>query len=209
MRRIRKEATKVWHNPEISSTSRRGSGGGTSREPQPSQEDRRTQSQHRAALEALFAPRRDPAEATEAEGRRAARDSTPSKPGGRIVLPPPPQSDERAVERQKLLGKLLHAEGRPNVSKAADDFVRAGFTFPDDQDVHLKLLEHADEGRVRSALEALSSLLAGELPKRRAVLESRLRRIEEYAEDAATREEARKLRRTVSGRSPNPGTETP
>ena len=93
------------------------------------------------------------------------------------------------------------AEGRPAVSKCANEFLRAGFTFPDEQDVHLKLLEHADEGRVAAAIESLSTLLVGEPPKRRAVLESRLRRIEEFAEEEATREAATKLRRQVSGRS--------
>jgi hypothetical protein len=39
-----------------------------------------------------------------------------------------------------------------------------------------------------------------ELPKRRAVLESRLRRIEQFAEDADTRRAAERLRRRVTGR---------
>ena len=55
-----------------------------------------------------------------------------------------------------------------------------------------------------AAIDALSSLLAGELPKRRAVLESRLRRIEEFAEEACTREGARLLRRAVNGRGGAP-----
>ncbi len=198
MRRIRKEATKVWHNPEINSFPRRGSSGGSPPPKPPSAEDKRAQSQHRAALEALFAPRREVD--VEAEAKSNGRTAAAQKAGGRIVLPPPPDADPRTGERQKLLARLLCAEGRPNVSKAANDFTRAGFTLPDDQDVHLKLLEHADEACVRAAIDALSSLLAGELPKRRAVLESRLRRIEEFAEDAATREAASLLRRSVSGR---------
>ena len=48
--------------------------------------------------------------------------------------------------------------------------------------------------------DVLCSLLAVELPKRRAVLESRLRRIEQFAEDADTRTAAERLRRRVSGR---------
>lgn len=195
MRRIRREATKVWHNPEITTT-RRGSGSGEAKAAAPTAEDRREQSKHRAALEALFAPKRD-----SDPGEDSKR---PSAPGGvkssqRIVLPPPPASDPRTAERQKLLGKFLHAEGRPAVSKAANDFLRAGFTFPDDQDIHLKLLEHADEEHVRCAIDSLTTLLAGELPKRRAVLESRLRRIEQFAEEAPTREAAERLRRRVSG----------
>lgn len=210
MRRIRKDATKVWHNPEMNTFSSRRSASSGTRERAaagPTAEDRRAVTQHRAALEALFAPRRDPETDPEARALgngRSSRDG--AKSAGRIVLPPPPQSDPRTAERQKLLSKLLLAQGRPNVSKAADEFVRAGFTFPDDQDVHLQLLEHVNEDHVRSAIDALTSLLAGELPKRRAVLDSRLRRIEEYAEDVTTREAAARLRRCVSGR---PGTSAP
>jgi len=207
MRRIRKEATKVWHNPELNTFSSRrsagGGGGGKERAARESSaEDRRAVTQHRAALEALFAPRKDP----EPDDAQAKGNGRTSRDGGgkgpqRIVLPPPPKEDPRTAERQKLLSKLLLAQGRPNVSKAADDFVRAGFTFPDDQDVHLQLLEHVNEDHVRSAIDALSALLVGELPKRRAVLDSRLRRIEQFAEDGTTREAAARLRRCVSGRA--------
>ena len=211
MRRIRKEASKVWHNPEINTSPRRSAGSAPDRASSPNAEDRRAQSQHRAALEALFAPKREPE--LEAEAKGNVRAAAAQKAAGRIVLPPAPQSDPRTGERQKLLAKLLLAEGRPNVSKAADDFLKAGFTLPDDQDVHPKLLEHADEERVLAAIAALASLLAGELPKRRAVLESRLRRIEEFAEEACTREAARLLRRAVNGRggapSQAPATTTP
>jgi hypothetical protein len=199
MRRIRKDATKVWHNPELNTFSRNGGGnGGVARAPTDNPEDRRSANQHRAALEALFAPKRDP---EPDEARPRAGNGSPSKPGGRIVLAPAPQSDPRAMERQKLLHKLLLAEGRPKISKAADDFVKAGFTLPEEQDVYLQLLEHAGEEHVRTAIDRLTSILAGELPKRRAVLESRLRRIEQFAEEAATREAAERLRRRVGGRA--------
>jgi hypothetical protein len=215
MRRIRKEATKVWHNPELNTFSSRrnaADGGRQSASSETSADDRRTATKHRAALEALFAPRRDPelgldglpcrgpgADAAKGNGRTSREGG--GKGPQRIVLPPPPTNDPRTAERQKLLSKLLLAQGRPNVSKAADEFVRAGFTFPEDQDVHLQLLEHVNEDHVRSAIDALSALLVGELPKRRAVLDSRLRRIEQFAEDGLTRDAAARLRRSVSGRA--------
>lgn len=200
MRRTRKDATQVWHNPDLNTFSRRGGTGGVARAGTESPEDRRSASQHRAALEALFAPKRDP----EVEKAPDAKNGAASKPGGRIVLPSPPQTDSRGAERQKLLQRLLVAEGRPSVTKAADDLVKAGFSLPHDQDVYLKLLEHAREDEVRAAIASLDTILAGELPKRRAVLESRLRRIEQFAEDAETREAAEALRRRVSGRPASP-----
>src|SRR5262245_2231161 len=202
MRRTRKDATKVWHNPDINTFSKRGGGNGApARVPAESAEDRRNAKQHRAALEALFAPKREP----ELDDAAKAKNGASAKTNGRIVLAPPPQADERAAERQKLLGRLLVAEGRPSVSKAADAFLAAGFVFPEEQDVYLQLLEHAREEHVRTAIGMLDTLLAGEQPKRRAVLESRLRRTEQFAEDAATREAAANLRRRVSGRPAAPG----
>jgi hypothetical protein len=196
MRRTRRDATKVWHNPDVHGSHHRGQGGGAAARPAQSGEDRRAAKQHRAALEALFTPRKDsepPADAKGARGK-AGRDAP-----GKIVLAPPPQSDPRAAERQKLLSRLMVATGRPAITKAADELLRAGYTFPMEQDVYLQLLEHTDEARVREAIEALASILAGELPKRRAVLESRLRRIEEFAEEPATSEAAARLRRCFGG----------
>ena len=204
MRRIRKEATKVWHNPELNTFSRRGGGTGGAAPMASQAEDRRSANQHRAALEALFAPKRE----AEGNGSGSGGDAASTGNGGgkgrasagRIVLAPAPQSDPRTAERQKLLGRLLLAEGRPKITKAADEFFKAGFSLPEEQDVYLQLLEHSDEEQVRGAIDMLTTLLAGELPKRRAVLESRLRRIEQFAEEPSTREAAERLRRRVGGR---------
>lgn len=203
MRRTRKDATKVWHNPEIHVSLHRSQPGGVLPRVAPSGEDRRAASQHRAALEALFAPRKEKDAEAPADGH-GARGKNGREAPGKIVLAPPPQSDPKAVERQKLLGRLLVATGRPAISKAADDFLKAGHAFPQEQDVYLQLLEHGSEERVQEAIASLSSILVSELPKRRAVLESRLRRIEEFAEETSTREAAARLRRQVSGRPDAP-----
>jgi len=196
MRRIRKDETKVWHNPEIAPFARSPKNGNSNRN-ETKAEQTRADKRHRAALEALFAPKAG-ADASSGANGKGKQETTP-KPNRVVAAPTPRNVDPRELERQKLLGKLLGAEGRPNITKAANEFLGAGFTFPDDQDVHLKLLEHSDEAFVRDALGAL--MLTGDLPKRRAVLESRLRRIEEFAEEQTTREAAAQLRRKVSGRS--------
>jgi hypothetical protein len=151
----------------------------------------------RSALEALFAPKVDPSAATPEPGKSAPR----------MVLPAVPNSDPRTSERRRLLGKLMVASGPGAVSKIADEFLAAGFTFPYDQEVHLQLLEHLDEARVRESVDALAKILAGELPKRKHVLDQRLRRIEEHVEDGPTREAASSLRRLIHGRpvTPQPG----
>jgi hypothetical protein len=211
MRRIRRDATKVWHNPELQTFARhRGQDGvrdGRSTATHGTSTDARDTKQNRAALEALFSPRKEP-EPDKGQRKPAREGPSSSKTPGRIVLAAPPQIDPQTAERQKLLSKLLLAEGRPKIAKAATDFLRAGFSFPEEQDVYLQLLEHSDETHVRSAIDVLSSILVSELPKRRAVLESRLRRIEQFAEEPDTRVAAERLRRRVSGRPDLPSAPT-
>ncbi|MBI5537612.1 MAG: hypothetical protein HY898_33120 [Deltaproteobacteria bacterium] len=151
----------------------------------------------RSALEALFAPRVE----------ETAAPPEVAKIAPRMVLPPSPNADPRNAERRRLLGKLLAASGPGTISKIADEFLSAGFALPDDQEVHLQLLEHVSETRVREAVEVLSRLLAGELPKRKHVLDQRLRRIEEHAEEETTKTAASALRKLIHGRptTPQPG----
>lgn len=186
MRRQRNGTTKVWHNPEIDANRSRTKSATTATE----HEDRRQNKQARAALEALFSPKREVrAEEPKALGQ--------TKSPQRIVLSAPPEIDPKTAERRRLLGKLLSAEGRAAISKTTDELLRAGHTLPEEQDVQLQLLEHRDETLVLSAINALGRLLVGELPQRKTVLESRLRRIEELADDEATREAASALRKRV------------
>jgi hypothetical protein len=146
--------------------------------------------EHRNALEALFAPKKE-------EDKVAA--PTP-KTAARIVLAPNPDADPRNAERRKLLDKVLTATGPAAISKASNEFIAAGFTYPDDQEVYLQLLEHVDEACVRDAIERLTALCAGQLPKRKPLLDQRLRRIEAHADEQATRDAAAALRRVIAGR---------
>jgi hypothetical protein len=146
---------------------------------------------HLAALEALFTPK--PAEAAPAPAPAPSkRDSAKM-----VVARPRGTDDPRA---RQLEARLLAAEGCTQVTRVAEDFDRAGFAPADEQEVQLKLLEHADEARVRSALEALARILVRESPRRRPVLDARLRRLEDDAEEAATRTLATSLRRGLATR---------
>lgn len=147
--------------------------------------------QHRNALEALFAPK------AAAEDKPVPR--TKAHPA-RVVLPPPPNTDPRNAERRQLLGKFLSATGSRSISRAADDFLAAGFSFPDDQESHVQLLEHENEQIVNASITKLVSILAGEVPKRRAIIEQRLRRIEAQFEDTSVCQAARDLLRMIYGR---------
>jgi hypothetical protein len=94
--------------------------------------------------------------------------------------------------REKLLGRLLAAEGPRAIARAADEFV-AAFGFPrTDEEACVKLLDHPDEARAREAMESLRA--ATTLPKRRALVEARLRRLEDGAEEPETRALAAALR---------------
>jgi hypothetical protein len=150
--------------------------GATSSVSRSEEDDARNSSKYRAALEALFAPKAPAAPPAPLPSGR------PKK-----VVTVPSRDDPRAPEREKRLAKLLAAEGRAAVTKAAEDFAGAGFEFPLEQEILLKLLDHDGDERVRWALEALARLLETEAPHRRKVLEARLRRLEETADDAEVR----------------------
>lgn len=122
-----------------------------------------------------------------AESRRSARIIRLEFGGG----------DDVERQRQRLIDRLLASEGRVAISRAADEYRQAGFEFPVEQEVQLKLLEHIDESCARSAIEALKALLEKERPIKKPVFEQRLRRLEEYGEDAATRDAAASLRRAI------------
>ena len=100
-------------------------------------------------------------------------------------------------ERQKLLKRLMDSDGRGAISRATDEFLRHGFALPDEQAVHLQLLEHFDETRAQESLTAMKRLLAAEPPIKKPVLDQRLRRLEEHADEVVTRDLAADLRRTL------------
>ena len=186
MRRTRKSlgkpVTKVWHNPDIvaprkalDAPSNRGSEGYSA--------DR---DEHHRALRSLF---------SSAEERSGPREAT--RAVSKIVSSKGRDTDPMAVDRQRLLSRILLAEGRLNISKAANEFLKAGHAFPNEHDLYLQLLEHTDEMQVRAAIEGIARLLVSEPPKRTTVLESRLRRIEQLAEENETRRDAESLRRKV------------
>jgi hypothetical protein len=177
-RRRHRGETKVWHDPNMTDAGRR-----KEQAAQPSEtEEQRRANRSRRKVES---------------GRRA---------GARIVGGPTGTTDPKELERERLLDRLLRVEGRPSITNAADAFLEAGFEFPKAQQVWLQLLEHKDEERVAEAIEQLTSLLGEEPPERRAVLESRLRRIEEYADEASTRDAAASLRRMLSTTKAAPST---
>jgi hypothetical protein len=105
--------------------------------------------------------------------------------------------DDQALLRERLLNRLLHCEGRSAISQAVDTLLRHEFTVPEEQDAQLQLLEHVNEAHARQAIAVMSRLLTSESPIKRPILEQRLRRLEEEADEADTRQQAAALRKRV------------
>jgi hypothetical protein len=122
--------------------------------------------------------------------------AAPAKRAARIVSPPT-ALDDAELERRHLLSRLLDSEGPSAVTRAANAYRKGGFSFPDEQPVQLKLLEHSDEGEVCRALEVLAALLDRQTPIKLPVFEQRLKRLEDSAEDPETRTRAAELRRVL------------
>jgi hypothetical protein len=159
----------------------------------------------RSFIAASAAPKRTQAELGAAEPRTSAKCADNAdikeKRSARIVKVSVAGTDEREEQRNRLLLRLLASDGRVAISRAANDYVAAGFTFPSTQDVQLQLLEHFDEVCAREALEILEALLRTERPIKRPVFEQRLRRLEEFGDDPRIREAAASLRRAVRAES--------
>ncbi|HTA91463.1 MAG TPA: hypothetical protein VK745_17885 [Polyangiaceae bacterium] len=120
----------------------------------------------------------------------------PAKRAARIVTSAS-SLDDAELERRHLLERLLDSEGPSAVTRAANAYRKGGFSFPEEQPVQLKLLEHSDEGEVCSALEVLASLLDQQTPIKLPVFEQRLKRLEDSAENLETRNRAAELRRVL------------
>jgi hypothetical protein len=151
--------------------------------------------------------------------RRPASVPAPVQPSARISVPEPPSTvqpepsvpakraariitgavpvDDTELERRHLLARLLDCVGPAAVTRAAKAYVSGGFSFPEEQAVQLKLLEHSDEAEVARALEVLTTLLDQQAPVQLPIFEQRLKRLEEGAETAETRERAAQLRRVL------------
>lgn len=115
----------------------------------------------------------------------------------KIITPKPPATDAASLHKERLLSGLLAAQSPSAITAAADAIFAAGHAVPDEQEYHLQILEHADDGCVLSAIETLASLLGREPARRRPLLEQRLHRIEDSAEEPATRAAAATLRRNL------------
>ena len=153
---------------------------------------------YRAALEAVFTPTPlpcVPCGPVTPPARSSARLVSPSSPTGALAGLAPADDPKR----RRLLARLLEAEGPSAVTRAADELFAAGYSAPHDLETGVKLLEHVDEARVLEALKTLDALLALRPPARKTVLEGRLRRLEDSAEDASVRELAARLRRRLGG----------
>ncbi|MBN2197568.1 MAG: hypothetical protein JW751_32615 [Polyangiaceae bacterium] len=132
------------------------------------------------------------------DGSTTDRENKPApRREARIVKLAPAAADEREKLRLRLLDRVMMSEGRGAITRAAEEYAAAGYDFPDEQAVQLQLLEHFDETRARGAILALGRLLEQQVPVKRPVLEQRLRRLEEYADEALTRDSAAALRRTL------------
>ena len=129
-------------------------------------------------------------------GRSSAEGQGPRRRAVRIV-----KAAERALgpgnREQQLIDRLMRSQGRGAISRAANDLWEGKFVAPRKQEIQIQLLEHENETRARDAVFIIAELLQREAPIQRPVLDQRLRRLEQSAEDPITRDAAGALRRSM------------
>jgi hypothetical protein len=127
----------------------------------------------------------------------AAAPRVPQRRAARIIQTAKSSLDDRELLRQRLLDRLVFSQGRGAISKAANDLWENEFDVPREQVAQIQLLEHENEERARDAIGVILELVQNEPPIKRPILDQRLRRIEEHADEDATRTAAAELRRVI------------
>jgi hypothetical protein len=131
---------------------------------------------------------------------RAVEKEEPKKRrAARIITRKEDDIDEKEQMRRRLLSQYMASEGRAAITRAADNYFDAGFEFPMEQGVQIRLLEHFDEARSLAALGVLKELLSLEEPEQAPVLRQRVKRLEENAEDKQTQDLATEIRKMLQG----------
>lgn len=130
------------------------------------------------------------------EVKAAAEATDKPRRVARIVQASTVVLDERQARRQVLLERLANCEGRSAISRIADELLQDG-GIPEQQEYQLQLLEHVDEQRVLAAISVLQRLFEVQDPIKRPILDRRLRRLEDEADEPEVRHRAAELRRTV------------
>lgn len=133
------------------------------------------------------------------EDKKRADDEARDKPrrAARIIEAKKSEMTDEELRSQRLLERLLMSEGRTAISQAVDALDENGIRVPEEQEPQLQLLEHVDERRACEAMQVIARLLELEPPIKRPILDQRLRRLEDEAEEVQTREAAAALRRTI------------
>ncbi len=151
----------------------------------------------RSVVAASAAPRRSVPSGVTPAPELTRAPTAAKRTATRIVQALPGVLGGEEQQRQRLLERLLLSEGRSAISRAAEEYRRAGHDYPQEQPVQLQLLEHADEAVAREAIASLGRLFERESPIKRPVLEQRLKRLEELADEPLTRRAAEALRRSL------------
>lgn len=142
-------------------------------------------------------PRTQREEIAIVDAKEALEEAPKKRREARIIVRKEDMIDDTERTRRRLLSRYLAAEGRAAITRAADEYFAGGFSFPNEQEVQLKLLEHFDELRAAEAVMALAELIQEDAPQQLPVFRQRLRRLEEHAEDATLRHAAAELRRRL------------
>jgi hypothetical protein len=206
---------KTWKELDAMRGRGRASDRGERRHPK---EDARASSQHRAALDALFA-RGELGKFSE-KLAPAARQSPPRPaivppfgagvPNGSSTSPneaPPLANDPAGKHEEKLSAskedarvvlrkKLMEAPSRESIGRAFDRYEKL-YGMPRDFELIEQGLEHPKPDRVLEILIHLEELLLKEKPRRSRTLAGKLRLLEETSDEAEVRALAARIRPTL------------
>lgn len=98
-----------------------------------------------------------------------------------------PEEGTPEAERKEAIQALRDAEGFREFARAVNEYREAGWEFPDDENLLIKMLDHPDERVVRAALEHYLDLGGRRELERIPPLKNRLSTIRTMSDDPRTR----------------------
>ncbi|QDG50716.1 hypothetical protein FIV42_08230 [Persicimonas caeni] len=98
-----------------------------------------------------------------------------------------PEEGTPEAERKAAIDELRKADGFREFATAVSEYRKAGWTYPDDEDLLIRMLDHPDERVVRDALEHVADLAGRRGFDRVTPLKNRLSTIKTMSDDPRTR----------------------
>lgn len=108
-----------------------------------------------------------------------------------------PEEGTPEAERKAAIKELRNADGFREFAKAVSEYRKAGWKYPDDENLLIRMLDHPDERVVRDVLEHVADLAGRRELDRVKPLKNRLSTIKTMSDDPRTRKAVARVEEAI------------